>query len=68
MSSAACAAVRARRPMWSVGYKVLATRPPTADERARGAKRVIVKWQIVECSPVREPAGTGVGTMEVRCD
>jgi hypothetical protein len=67
MPSAACAAVRRTRPMWSVGYRVLATRPPTADERARGVKRVIVKWQIVECSPVRDPAGAGVGTLEAQC-
>jgi len=67
MSSAACQLVRATRPMWSVGYRVLKTRPPTAEERARGVKRVIVKWQIVECSPVRDPAGAGVGTLEAHC-
>jgi hypothetical protein len=53
--------------MWSVGYQVLKTRPPTADERARGVKRVIVKWRIIEVSPVRDPAGVGVGTLEAHC-
>jgi len=67
MSSAACERVNASRPMWSVGYKVLVTRPPSAEEKARGVKRVIVKWRVLEVSPVRNPAGAGVGTLEARC-
>jgi hypothetical protein len=56
------------RPMWSVGYKVLQSRLPTAEEKARGVRRVILRWVITEISPVGNPAGAGVGTLEVQCD
>ena len=65
--SAACNLVRTARPMWSVGYVVRVSRPPTAEEKARGAKRVIVKWEVLEVSPVDNPGGTGTGTMEAIC-
>jgi hypothetical protein len=35
---------------------------------ARGVKRVILRWEIIEVSPVRDPAGAAVGTLEVSCD
>lgn len=59
--------VRATYPGWSVGYRVLEKREPTSAERARGAKRVIVKWEVFELSPVKVPAGVGTGTMEASC-
>jgi hypothetical protein len=68
MASAACERVRTTRPAWSVGYRVLKTRPPTAQEKARGVKRVILRWQILEVSPVGNPAGAGTGTLEAACD
>ncbi len=63
----ACNAVNKMRPAWSVGYQVLAKRDPTPAERARGVRRVILKWRIVEISPVREPGGAAVGTLEASC-
>jgi hypothetical protein len=68
MPSRACATLRETRPAWSVGYRVLQSRPPTTEERARGVKRVILRWEIIEVSPVRDPAGAAVGTLEVSCD
>lgn len=69
MSSAACERARAdRHATWSVGYLTLKSRPPTADEKARGVRRVIQKWAILEISSVRDPAGAGTGLLEVRCD
>jgi hypothetical protein len=53
---------------WSVGYKVLESREPTAAEKAKGAKRVIVKWAIIECSPVEVPAGLATGPVSVTCN
>jgi hypothetical protein len=67
MPSRACETLRSTRPAWSVGYRVLKSRPPTAEERARGVKRVILQWEIIEVSPVRDPAGAAVGTLEVSC-
>ena len=63
----ACQFVNRTRPSWSVGYQVLQKRDPTPDERARGVKRVIVKWRIIELSPVAEAAGVGTGTAEASC-
>ena len=68
MPSRACEHVRATRPAWSVGYRVLKTRPPTPVEEARGVKRVILRWEIIEVSPVRNPAGVAVGTLEAACE
>jgi hypothetical protein len=65
--STACEMVRRTRPAWSVGYRILRSRQPTPQEAARGVKRVILRWEILECSPVREPAGAGVGTLEASC-
>jgi hypothetical protein len=67
MPSSACETLRSTRPAWSVGYRVLKSRPATAEERARGVKRVILRWEIIEVSPVREPGGAAVGTLEVSC-
>jgi hypothetical protein len=67
MASRACEMLRSTRPAWSVGYKVLQSRAPTADERSRGIKRVILRWEVYEVSPVGNPAGAAVGTLEVSC-
>ena len=67
MPSPACEHVRQNRPPWSVSYRVLESRPPTAEEKARGVKRVILRWLILEVSPVQNPAGAAVGTLEARC-
>jgi hypothetical protein len=64
----ACAVVAETRPMWSVGYVVTRSRAPTSRERARGAKRVIERWRVMEVSPVEQPAGSGTGTMEACCE
>jgi len=37
---------------FSVGYDVKATRPPTADEKAAGCRRVITEWVVSEWSHV----------------
>ncbi len=65
--AAACDRVNGMRPAWSVGYRVLKHRAPTPQEAARGTQRVILAWEILEISPVREPAGAGVGTLEASC-
>lgn len=66
--SATCEATRENRPFFSVGFKLLKSRPPTPDEKARGARRVISRWLILELSSVDSPAGTGTGVLEVQCD
>jgi hypothetical protein len=67
MAINACDRVRLSRPDWSVTYQVLASRAPTAEEAARGAKRVIQKWRILEASPVSRGAGVGQCTLEASC-
>lgn len=68
MSSSTCETHRRTRPFFSIGYRVLKSRPPTAEEKARGVRRVILKWQILEISSVTDPGGAGTGLMEVACD
>src|SRR5438105_1653283 len=63
----ACEMVRRTRPAWSVGYRILSSRQPTPQEAARGVRRVILRWEIIELSPVANPGGSGVGTLEVAC-
>ena len=64
---AACVRVAREKPDWSVGYELVATRGPTAEEQARGAKRVIERWEIHEVSPVDRAAGVATGTVACSC-
>ncbi len=64
---ATCARVLSEKPDWSVTYRVLEQRAPTAHERAQGCKRVILRWEISEISPVSKGAGVATGTTSCCC-
>lgn len=63
----ACARVASERPDWSPGFDIIETRPPTSEEKALGARRVIVKWAIKEVSPATKGAGISTGTHHACC-
>ncbi|GIW51238.1 MAG: hypothetical protein KatS3mg081_0593 [Gemmatimonadales bacterium] len=55
---------------WSIGFRLLDWRDPTPEELARwpDARRVILKWQPVEISPVSVGAcGEQCSTLEAKC-
>lgn len=53
---------------WSHGYIVVASRAPTPEDRKRWpkARRILVKLDVVEVSPVVVAAGVGTGTAYVK--
>lgn len=68
---ATCERIARDRPDWSVAYdfddRLKDTRVPTVPERERGAYRTILKWRIIEVSPVTQGAAIASGTYEACC-
>lgn len=56
------------RTKFSVGYRILAARPPNADERSRGVKRVLTKVTILEASVVAVPVEVTTRLLEMKSD
>jgi hypothetical protein len=54
--------VASELPDWSVYFETVESRPPTREERERGALKTIVKWNVYEVSPVDEGTVLGCGT------
>lgn len=53
---------------WSHGYIVVASRVPTPEDRKRWpkARRILVKLDVIEVSPVVVAAGVGTGTESIK--
>jgi hypothetical protein len=53
---------------WSFGFNVVGSELPSADEKRRGARRVLTKLDSFEVSPVLIGAGIGTQTVGVKHD
>lgn len=51
---------------WSFGFHILGSEVPSADEKSKGARRILTKLSAFEVSPVLIGAGIGTGTVGVK--
>ena len=63
----ACERISTERPDWSFGLRNIETRELTEDERRRGARRAIRRFELFEVSPVDKGASVAQGTAAACC-